>query len=132
MKKTIALLLINTCSLTFISNSFGMLTKTYLVRTTATHKKIHSFCADTMALRLQRVQVVRAREKIKSRNNILKENNNILMECITEQNKVIDQIEEWNSRPMTEFEYHVTEYDKMTALAQRLLELEQQKGTLLS
>ena len=54
------------------------------------------------------------------------------MECITEQNKVIDQIEEWNSRPMTEFEYHVTEYDKMTALAQRLLELEQQKGTLLS
>jgi hypothetical protein len=159
MKTITTVLLTSACALTITNNSFGMLTKTL---PTKHIKKIRSFhtspitrnvlgvihcpclpqdchCGrkklksetDDKELRLQRVQVVRKRQQIKERNNILKKNNDILMTCITEQNKVIDQIEEWDRQSRTQFELQLAFYE-MTTYAQKLLELEQQKETLLS
>lgn len=114
MKKLTALFATIACALSITNSSFTMLFK-HTLRT----KKIHSFSTDTKELRLQRVQVVRAR-------HLIRENNNNLMKYMTEQNKVLDQIEEWGSKPRTQFEFSIAE-DEMTALAQKLLELEQQK-----
>jgi hypothetical protein len=125
MKKTTTFLLTSACALT-ISDASGM-----LLKQTLRSKKMHSFSTDTKELRLQQVQVVMNRYTIKKENNILKERTTTLMGCIAEQNKVLDQIDEWASKPRTELEF-IIEKDQMTALAQRLLELEQYKENLLS
>src|SRR5579862_2110011 len=151
MKHITTVLLTSACALAITNNSFGMLTKTLPTKHIQKMRSLHTsmitrnvlgstycpckpqdcYCGrkkpksatDDKELRLQRVQVVRKRQQIKERNDIL-------MECITEQNKVIDQIEEWGRQSRTRFEFELDK-DEMTAYAQKLLELEQQKETLL-
>ncbi len=126
MKKINTLLLSTACALT-INNASGMLIKQALCP-----KKIRSFSTHNKELAaMQRVQVVMDRHTIKAKNSILEKQNTLLMGCITEQNKVLDQIEKWSNKPRTQMEYALEEHE-MTALAQRLLELQQYKNALLS
>jgi hypothetical protein len=73
MKKLITFLL----TITFISNSFGMLNQKSLIRKIATHKKINSFHTS---------RSTHASDKASTNHNLLKENNALLHKII-EQNK---------------------------------------------
>jgi len=129
MKKVTTFLLISACSLTFISNSFGMLTRKIITHTTqvrplCTNKiigqsvssmdQITFHTANTKASNLE-VQLIKNRHQIKN-------DNNILVYCATEQNKIIDQLDQFD-KPMTEFEYFLSA-NKITDLAQQLLNWE--------
>jgi hypothetical protein len=124
MKKLITLLL----TVTFISNSFGMLTRKIITRTTQRRSiYIHDDHKERNNILKQNIDTLKSavecRQLVKNRQQI-KEKNLILMHYITEQNKVIDQLNEYD-RTMTRFEYFLSE-NQITDLAQKLFDLEQE------
>jgi hypothetical protein len=109
MKKSITLCLI-ACAFTSSNNAFGMLIRKSITYT----KNSNSYCTTN---KLLLTQLVKNRRQIKNCNNDL-------IELMTEQNKIINQLDTFN-RPMPDIEYALIE-DRITACTQRLLALEQQ------
>lgn len=129
MKKSTALLVTSACALTITSNSFGMLTKTSFPI-----KKIRSFCTKTNSYDHPLI-FKRGELNIPTKNNSellkqlvrerhqIKEHNTNLRKRITKQNKIIQQLDDIDdSIPIAKF----LNGHKITALAQQLLQLEQE------
>jgi len=96
-----------------------MLSRTVIAHT----KKNHPFYS-TRQNSLSPADIKKRVELVHNRHQI-KNVNDIAIQLMTEQNKVIDTIEGFN-RPMSAFEYAVNE-NIITSWAQKLFELEQQK-----
>lgn len=102
---------------TFTNYTFAM----FIRPITTKAKKARSLCVDirwcTNRLQEQRAQLVMQRQEIKDRNSIL-------IKLLIEQNKIIDEINDFN-RPMIDLEYFLSQ-NQITSLAQKMMDLEQQ------
>lgn len=107
MKKFIIISLITCASLTN-SNCFGMLVQ----KSIAYRKKSNVYCTTN---KLSLALLVQNRRQIKDRNNNL-------IELMTEQNKIINQLNK-SDRPII-YREGILENNTITTYAQRLLELE--------